>query len=222
VQQADLQGLRAVAGRARPPAVAVRRRRPGEGGAGAVSADPGVHVGVAAWCLHRGRLLMLRRAEGASHGGGTWSLPGGWVDFGEEPEEAVFREVREETGVAVRDPRLLDVVANTYGADLHVVCAFYAVEHDYGAAENREPGKHEHVGWEDPSRLLDDGLELFPPVETLLSRGHDLPGLRRGLGLTSARDLLTDEERADLDRDLARMAAQRRRAEAEARGVWLP
>jgi ADP-ribose pyrophosphatase YjhB (NUDIX family) len=39
--------------------------------------------------------------------GGVWSLPGGWVDVGESPSEAVAREVLEESGYAARPIKLL-------------------------------------------------------------------------------------------------------------------
>jgi ADP-ribose pyrophosphatase YjhB (NUDIX family) len=38
---------------------------------------------------------------------GLWTLPGGWVDVGESPSEAVEREVKEESGYEVRAVRLL-------------------------------------------------------------------------------------------------------------------
>jgi 8-oxo-dGTP diphosphatase len=47
-----------------------------------------------------GRLLLIRRGH-APHTG-LWSLPGGRVEAGETPEQAVEREVREETGLQVR------------------------------------------------------------------------------------------------------------------------
>ncbi|WP_409332171.1 NUDIX hydrolase [Trujillonella humicola] len=47
-----------------------------------------------------GRLLLIRR--GADPGRGLWSVPGGRVEPGETPAEAVEREVREETGLQVR------------------------------------------------------------------------------------------------------------------------
>ncbi len=47
-----------------------------------------------------GRLLLVRRGHAPS--AGLWSVPGGRVEPGETVAEAVEREVREETGLAVR------------------------------------------------------------------------------------------------------------------------
>ncbi len=44
-----------------------------------------------------GRLLMLKRK--GSHGAGTWSVPGGWMEYGESFEETARRELFEETGL---------------------------------------------------------------------------------------------------------------------------
>jgi mutator protein MutT len=45
----------------------------------------------------RGEILLIRRSDG-----GTWDLPGGAVEPGETPSEALIREAREETGLDVR------------------------------------------------------------------------------------------------------------------------
>ena len=48
----------------------------------------------------RGRLLLIRRGRDPHRG--LWSVPGGRIEAGESPEQAVEREVREETGLSVR------------------------------------------------------------------------------------------------------------------------
>lgn len=50
------------------------------------------------------RILMVRETAD-----GRWTLPGGWIDVGESPREAVEREVREETGYRVRARKLAAV-----------------------------------------------------------------------------------------------------------------
>lgn len=49
-----------------------------------------------------GAVLLVREKED-----GSWTLPGGWVDVGESPSEAVVREVEEESGYLTRAVRLL-------------------------------------------------------------------------------------------------------------------
>jgi ADP-ribose pyrophosphatase YjhB (NUDIX family) len=61
-------------------------------------------VGAYALLPDAGRLLLTRYA-----GSGRWSLPGGGIDHGEQPIDAVHREVREETGLILADARLTAV-----------------------------------------------------------------------------------------------------------------
>lgn len=55
-----------------------------------------------------GRLLLIKR--GHEPGKGLWSLPGGRVEAGETDEQAVVREVLEETGLTVAVGRLVGAV----------------------------------------------------------------------------------------------------------------
>ena len=52
-----------------------------------------------------GRILLQRRTDD-----GTWGLPGGLLEIGEAPEEAVVREVSEEMGLEIGEVELFDVV----------------------------------------------------------------------------------------------------------------
>ncbi len=67
-------------------------------------------VGVGAVVPDGNRVLLVRRAY--EPGQGLWSVPGGLVEVGETVEEAVKREVEEETGVAVSVDRLIAVLDN--------------------------------------------------------------------------------------------------------------
>lgn len=53
--------------------------------------------------------LLLTRMSSRGHHAGAWTLPGGGVDHGEPPREAVVRELMEETGLAIAVGDLLDV-----------------------------------------------------------------------------------------------------------------
>ena len=57
-------------------------------------------VGVGAVVIHDGRVLLIRRGKEPLRG--RWVIPGGTVEAGETLHEALVREVREETGLAVR------------------------------------------------------------------------------------------------------------------------
>jgi len=57
-------------------------------------------VGVGAVLIHEGRVLLIKRGKEPLRG--RWVVPGGTVEVGETLEQALVREVREETGLTVR------------------------------------------------------------------------------------------------------------------------
>ena len=58
-----------------------------------------------------GTFLALRRSASAPIKPLAWDLPGGRIQMGEETEDGVIREIKEETGLSVENLRLLHVIA---------------------------------------------------------------------------------------------------------------
>jgi 8-oxo-dGTP diphosphatase len=124
---------------------------------------PRVGVGV---LVYRGNELLLVRRHG-SHGAGTWSPPGGYLDFGEDPAECAVREVREETNADVAPPRFAGVTNDLLAAEgLHFVTLWFQTDHAAGDAVAAAPRELTQVGW-----FARDDLPapLFSPFERFLA-----------------------------------------------------
>jgi ADP-ribose pyrophosphatase YjhB (NUDIX family) len=68
------------------------------------------------------QVLLVRRANDPARG--LWTLPAGFIDAGEDPQQAVIRECLEETGLEVRIIDLFDLIArqeHPRGAHLLIV-----------------------------------------------------------------------------------------------------
>ena len=75
-------------------------------------------IGVFAAILdEQGRILCVKR----NYGPKNWTTPGGRMEPGESPIEAIEREVQEETGYLVRAKRLIGAQSATYKDDLALV-----------------------------------------------------------------------------------------------------
>ena len=96
-------------------------------------------LGVAAVIWNdRQEVLLIRRTKEPRKG--QWSLPGGKVEFGEGLEDAVHREVREETGLEIALLGLAGVAetfldASVGAADLHFVLVDYSARVVSGEAK---------------------------------------------------------------------------------------
>ena len=85
----------------------------------------GYNVTLKALCWHEGEFLALRRSRTHPTNAFDWDLPGGILDIGEEVNEGIRREIREETGLEVDDLRVFDVVSRTNEQGEHWVTLFY-------------------------------------------------------------------------------------------------
>lgn len=103
----------------------------------------------------QGRVLLVRR--GGEPCRGSWSLPAGFVDAGEDPRAAAERECLEETGLRVRATRLVDVVAgqeHSRGASIVIV---YQAEIVGGVLQARDDA--EAAAFFSPEDLPELGFE---------------------------------------------------------------
>ncbi len=113
--------------------------------------------------INDGKILLTKQF-------GKYHLPGGGIELGENPEEAVVREVIEETGYKVSNPRAVDILATFFSWKegkqewhYHSILLFYVCRFEGGkpSIENMEEGEAnsaelpEWVGLDDL-----DGIEL--------------------------------------------------------------
>ena len=73
----------------------------------------------------RGRILMVKRGPGSSRPG-FWSIPAGYMDYGEEVRAAGAREVLEETGLVVEVGDPIYVATNFHDPLKVSVCIWFA------------------------------------------------------------------------------------------------
>lgn len=105
---------------------------------------------VGAVVVRGGRVLLARRARDPAKG--AWDLPGGFLEWGEEPEVGLARELHEETGRAAEVGALVLVAVGAYGEErtLNLV---------YRAELDGEPSAQDDV-----ERVAWFPLDALPPL----------------------------------------------------------
>lgn len=115
------------------------------------------------------RVLIAKRPEGR-HMAGLWEFPGGKVEAGERPEDALIRELAEELGIDVTESCLAPLTFASHGYDdFHLLMPLYVCRQWDGEVEPREG---QELTWVRPNRL--SGYDMPPADEPLKSMLRDL------------------------------------------------
>jgi 8-oxo-dGTP diphosphatase len=114
------------------------------------------------------RVLIAQRPEGKSMAG-LWEFPGGKVEAGELPEEALIRELKEELNIDVTSACLapLTFASHTYD-DFHLLMPVFACRKWDGEMMGREGQK---LAWARPNKLRD--YPMPPADEPLIAMIRD-------------------------------------------------
>ena len=102
---------------------------------------------MAALLVRDGRVLLCHRAADRRWYPDVWDLPGGHVQSGENPIEALGRELEEEVGIQIEapGPELARVVESEF------VMRIWLVEGWAGEPVNASPAEHDDLAWFDVS-----------------------------------------------------------------------
>ncbi len=104
------------------------------------------------------------KASSALHGEGTWTIPGGKLDFGEDFEESARREILEETGITAKKLQVI-CVSNERAPDAHFVTIGMLCTEFEGEPRVMEPDEITEWRW----FPADEPPEpLFFPAEKIL------------------------------------------------------
>jgi ADP-ribose pyrophosphatase YjhB (NUDIX family) len=128
-------------------------------------------LGVGALLFRRGRVLLIERGKEPLLG--YWSLPGGVVETGESLEQAVIREMREETGLDVKPSYLLEVfervmLDNEGKAEYHYVLVDFVCRWRGGTAQASDDAQR--VAWVPVQNL--GQLLLTEGTRTVIERAY--------------------------------------------------
>ena len=130
---------------------------------------PVVLVAAAALVDSDGRVLLARRPEGKAMAG-LWEFPGGKVQAGEVPEQALIRELKEELDIDTRGSCLAPIGFASHGyEDFHLLMPLFACRVWQGIPRPREG---QELAWVRPARLGD--FAMPPADEPLVALLRDL------------------------------------------------
>jgi ADP-ribose pyrophosphatase YjhB (NUDIX family) len=117
--------------------------------------DPKVGVGV--FVISGGRILLVKRAMLPEVG--KWSIPAGYLDYGEDPEITAAREVLEETGLRVKITGVLGVYYNAEALKQGGASVFILYRADLEGGDIEAGDDADEVGFFLPDKLPELAFE---------------------------------------------------------------
>lgn len=100
----------------------------------------GIHIAV----KKNGKFLILKKSASDKDDANHWDLPGGGIEFGEQPFEAAAREAKEEAGIKVVITKILTTWAMLYGEKWSIE---FLVEGKYLSGNVRLSPEHSEYQW---------------------------------------------------------------------------
>jgi 8-oxo-dGTP diphosphatase len=123
------------------------------------------NVGVAIIVRKGDQVLLLRRKN--VHGAGSWSTPGGHLDFGESPEQCAIREAKEETNLDLGTVGFVAITNDVFEAEnKHYISVWMESWYLTGEAILNAPYESDAIGW---FRWDDLPQPLFIPFQHLVN-----------------------------------------------------
>lgn len=141
-------------------------------------------VAAYALCVEGGRLLLCRIAPGPWSAVGSWTLPGGGVEFGEAPSLAAVRELEEESGLIGELDGLATVLSwsdSWRHPEDGAIEAFHAIQVVYrarvvgGELRDEPDGSTDRAAWFSPAELAELPLVPLAREGARVAFGIDLP-----------------------------------------------
>jgi len=120
-------------------------------------------VGIGVIVNHNGKILLGKRLN--AHGVGSWSFPGGHLEFSESWKDCARREVLEETNLSIKNIRFHGVTNDIFTMESkHYITIFMECDYASGDLKNLEPHKCEKWEWFTWKSLPEN---LFLPIRNL-------------------------------------------------------